>query len=76
MEKQGENNQNDLRKPTGTIRNKTLRKTTNKMERPGTFKDMQKMRLEEEDARERERWWRVVGEVKYQFGYKWPRGSK
>lgn len=35
-------------------------------------KDMHKFGLEEEDARERERWRRIVGEAKFQLGYKCP----
>lgn len=35
------------------------------------LKDMRKMGLEEEDAGDSERWWRIVGKAKYQLGYKW-----
>lgn len=36
------------------------------------LKDMESMRLTEEDAGDRRGWRRRVGEAKYQLGYKWP----
>lgn len=55
-----------LNKGTSSNKNKKILAV---VDRPSGHQIMRKMGLENEDSRDREWWWRAVGEVKYQLGH-------